>query len=436
MSESNKDQQIESLEEKVTHLSRMLVKSFGYADQDPDTFLQNARRTTEAICRFMYTKELGEPKGKMMLNDYGRELLQKKIIPDKIGILIGTIQTYGNYAAHAQDDLSEATREWIAPCQTALASLTNWFFLEYLKGNVPNELLTPIQSFAEPTGHGHTAHSSSVASAPKKTNLTPILLVGAAVLVLGTAAFYFINKSNTAPIVKADETPITSSDNVVKQQEDMVNNLNSTAPVEDTKRIAILYFDNGSDNAELSRLRKGLADMLISDLSKIKMLNVIERARLEEILKEQKLNNSKEFDASTASKVGKLLGVQYILTGAFFDIMGSMRMDARIIDVETGKIIKSEGIDGPTTTFFDLEKKLVVKIAGGLNVDIADANTSTASEKQTSLSYETSLLYSDGLNQLDKGEKAKAIETFKKVLQKNPDFVPAQQALNKLMINA
>ena len=84
MSDSNKDQQIESLEEKVTHLSRMLVKSFGYADQDPDTFLQNARRTTEAICRFMYTKELGEPKSRMMLNDYGRELLQKKIIPDKI----------------------------------------------------------------------------------------------------------------------------------------------------------------------------------------------------------------------------------------------------------------------------------------------------------------------------------------------------------------
>jgi TolB-like protein len=263
-----------------------------------------------------------------------------------------------------------------------------------------------------------------------------LLLVVAVVLVIGIAAFYFINQSkNTAP-VKADETPITSSDNVVKQQEDMVNNLNSNTPAIDAKRIAILYFDNGSDNAELSRLRKGLADMLISDLSKVKMLNVIERARLEEILKEQKLNNSKEFDASTASKVGKLLGVQYILTGAFFDIMGSMRMDARIIDVETGKIIKSEGIDGPTNTFFDLEKKLVVKIAGGLSVDLVDTNTNSSTEKQTSLSYETSLLYSDGLNQLDKGEKAKAIETFKKVLQKNSDFVPAQQALNKLMINA
>ena len=214
----------------------------------------------------------------------------------------------------------------------------------------------------------------------------------------------------------------------------LVNNLNSTTPNADAKRIAILYFDSGSDNAELSRLRKGLADMLISDLSKVKMLNVIERARLEELLKEQKLNNSKEFDPATASKVGKLLGVQYILTGSFFDMLGSMRIDARIIDVETGKIIKSEGIDGATNTFFDLEKKLVVKIAGGLNVDLAVEKTNIASSKETSLSYETSLLFSDGLEQMDKGETSKAIDTFKKVLQKNPDFLPAKQALNKLTV--
>jgi TolB-like protein len=357
MSETNKDQQIESLEEKVTHLSRMLVKSFGYADQDPDTFLQNARRTTEAICRFMYTKELGEPKSRMMLNDYGRELLQKKIIPDKIGILIGTIQTYGNYAAHAQDDLSEATREWIAPCQTALASLTNWFFLEYLKGNVPNELITPVQSYAESNG-GRNTNIPSATVTQKKSPLVPILLVSIIVLIGGIAATFYINKNSTEVVIPSQQAT-NATENSVNQEEAIVDNLNSVTPNADAKRIAILYFDNGSDNAELSRLRKGLADMLISDLSKIKMLNVIERARLEEILKEQKLNNSKEFDASTATKVGKLLGVQYILTGAFFDLMGSMRMDARIIDVETGKIIKSEGIDGQTNTFFDLEKKLV-----------------------------------------------------------------------------
>ncbi len=431
MTEENKDPRIESLEEKVTHLSRMLVKSFGYADQDPDTFLQNARRTTEAVCRFIYMKEIGEPKGKMMLNDYGRELLNKKIIPDRMGILIGTIQTYGNYAAHAQEDLSETTREWIAPCQTALASLTNWFFLEYLKGNVPNELSAPVHNYSETLAQPVNAQAPAVSE--KKKSRTLFFIIGALFIVIGLLIIYFNFKGTKNAQDKPAELTTSASDKAVKQQDEIVNKLNEAAPNPGAKRIAVVYFDNGSDNPELSRLRKGLADMLISDLSKIKMLNVIERARLEEILKEQKLNNSKDFDAATASKVGKLLGVQYILTGSFFDLMGSLRVDARIIDVETGKIMKSEGVDGPSNTFFDLEKKLVVKIAGGLNVDLA-AETAAASKTQTSLSYETALQYSDGLDQMDKGETSKAIEILKKVLEKNSDFLPAQQALNKLNV--
>ena len=430
MADDNKDPRIESLEEKVTQLSRMLVKSFGYADQDPDTFLQNARRTTEAICRFIYIKEIGEPKSKMMLNDYGRELLNKKIIPDRIGILIGTIQTYGNYAAHAQDDLSETTREWIAPCQTALASLTNWFFLEYLKGNVPNELVSPVHSFAEAAIDGN----AKITKVPvKKASLPVILTIIVAVVAIGLIAFYFnFKQTPNVPMIPAVPA-ISANPNTVQQQDEVVNKLNEATPNPDAKRIAIIYFDNGSDNKELSRLRKGLADMLISDLSKIKMLNVIERARLEEILKEQKLNNSKEFDASTATKVGKLLGVEYILTGSFFEIVGSLRIDARMIDVETGKIVKSDGVDGATNSFFDLEKKLVVKIASGLNVDMT-AENSVDTQPKAPLTYETSLLYSDGLDLMDKGETSKAIETFKKVLTKNPDFLPAQRALQKLSV--
>jgi len=439
MTENEKGPIIESLEEKVTHLSRMLVKSFGYADQDPDTFLQNARRTTEAICRFIYIKEIGEPKGKMMLNDCGRELLNKKIIPDRIGILIGTIQTYGNYAAHAQDDLSEVTREWIAPCQTALASLTNWFFLEYLKGNVPNELVSPVHSYSEPA----TESKKQTSKVPvKKTFSVLIVTTTLIVILVGLMIFYFNFKSNQKVQVPPLDKTTISTDIVTKQQDEVVNKLNEVTPNADAKRIAVIYFDNGSDNKELSRLRKGLTDMLISDLTKIKMLNVVERARLEEILKEQKLNNSKEFDASTATKVGKLLGVEYILTGSFFELMGSLRIDARIIDVETGKIIKSDGVDGATPTFFDLEKKLVVKIANGLNVDMDVSNVETSSKEasgtkakaKASLSYASSLLYSDGLDLMDKGETTKAIESFKKVLEKNPDFLPAQQALNKLNV--
>jgi hypothetical protein len=104
--------------ERIKALSRMLIKSFSYAEADPDTFLLNARKTTETICKFIYNKEIGdESSKKLMLNDLGRVLVNQKVIPERIGILVGTIQTYGNYGSHAQDDLSETSHDWIAPCQ-------------------------------------------------------------------------------------------------------------------------------------------------------------------------------------------------------------------------------------------------------------------------------------------------------------------------------
>ena len=52
---------------------------------------------------------------------------------------------------------------------------------------------------------------------------------------------------------------------------------------------------------------------------------------------------------------GKLLGAQIILTGGYFEMMGSLRIDARFIDVETGKILKSDGVDGASSSFFKIQ---------------------------------------------------------------------------------
>ena len=116
--------------------------------------------------------------------------------------------------------------------------------------------------------------------------------------------------------------------------------LNARTKDVNAKRLAIIYFDNSGDDPSIDKLKKGLADMLITDLSNISMLNIVERDKLEAILKEQKLSNSKQFDPNTAAKVGKLLGAQIILTGGYFEMMGSLRIDARFIDVESGKKLK------------------------------------------------------------------------------------------------
>ena len=200
----------------------------------------------------------------------------------------------------------------------------------------------------------------------------------------------------------------------------------------DQKTIAILYFDNSSNNAQLDPLKKGLADMLISDLSNLNMLRVVEREKLEEVMAELKLSSSKDFDAGTRQKLGKLLGAETILFGSYFEMIGQFRMDARIVKTETGEILKSEGVSGATADFMKLEKQLVWKIARGLDVRFSDKEEAAimASEQ---VSYQATLAYADGLELFDNGDKPGALVKFKEALELSPSFDRARTMVDRLM---
>lgn len=125
------------------------------------------------------------------------------------------------------------------------------------------------------------------------------------------------------------------------------------------KKVAIISFDNSSGKeSEYGDLGGPLRDMLTSDLKDVKNLTMVDRQALEKLLTEQNLNNSKSFDQATATKLGKLLGAEIIITGTYFEFLGSLRVDAKCINVETGEIAFSVGVDGAREKFFDLKKTL------------------------------------------------------------------------------
>jgi TolB-like protein len=128
------------------------------------------------------------------------------------------------------------------------------------------------------------------------------------------------------------------------------------------QRIAILGFDNTGKVSEYGDLGDPLRDMLTTDLADVKNLTMVDRQALEKVLTEQKLNNSKNFDLGTATKIGKLLGAQIILTGTYFEMYGSLRIDAKFINVETGQIVFSIGSEGLRQKFFEIKKDLANKI--------------------------------------------------------------------------
>ena len=74
--------------------------------------------------------------------------------------------------------------------------------------------------------------------------------------------------------------------------------------------------DKSSHSHSWQNVGTGVAEMLVSALADTKKYTLIEREKLEAVLAEQKLGASGAVTAQTAAKIGRLLGAQYIVTGA------------------------------------------------------------------------------------------------------------------------
>ena len=89
------------------------------------------------------------------------------------------------------------------------------------------------------------------------------------------------------------------------------------------KRVAVLNFDYGTvrSNAQAifgtdQDVGKGISDMLVQKLVQDGKYSVIERNALDKVLGEQNFSNSDRADASTAAKIGRILGVDAIIIGS------------------------------------------------------------------------------------------------------------------------
>lgn len=81
-----------------------------------------------------------------------------------------------------------------------------------------------------------------------------------------------------------------------------------------------------------------LAEELVTDLFMAGNLEIVERSLLDKVMAELKLNQSGAIDPDTAKQVGKIAGVEAIVTGSITDLQSYVGVNCRLIDTETGKI--------------------------------------------------------------------------------------------------
>jgi TolB-like protein len=207
--------------------------------------------------------------------------------------------------------------------------------------------------------------------------------------------------------------------------------------------LAVLYFDYSGKTEEMGLLRKGLAQMLISDLSDLDGVRIVERERLQDVIAELELNQTTKIDKQTAARIGKLLGAKYLVLGGYFDLMGTLRVDARVIETETGRVVRSFGAVGKPEEFLILETKLAGDLHKLLTSDAledfkARPRTRTGAATPTKrrpkkLTTATAVRYGKALDAKDRGDKEEAKRELEGVLAEAPDFTIAAADLDALM---
>lgn len=192
--------------------------------------------------------------------------------------------------------------------------------------------------------------------------------------------------------------------------------------------IAILYFENKGQNAELNPLQKGLAEMVITDLSKVKSLKVVERIRLHEMMQELNLGETDLVDQRTAPRLGKLLGAYRLVKGSFFELTGdNINIDAFVARTRTGELDVTTNISGRMENFFRMEKDLVFKIIADLKITLTDEERQSILEIPTE-NFFAFLQYSRGLDYEDRGLYTQAFQSYSQAASSDPGFSQAKSS--------
>lgn len=109
-------------------------------------------------------------------------------------------------------------------------------------------------------------------------------------------------------------------------------------------KVAVMDFQLQGEGYETEDMGSIVAEWFITALVKEGRFDVVERALLNKILQEQKLGMSGVVDESSATKIGKLLGVGVIISGSVLKLENILEVNARIIDVESASIIAAENV--------------------------------------------------------------------------------------------
>ena len=186
---------------------------------------------------------------------------------------------------------------------------------------------------------------------------------------------------------------------------------NKPLALPDKPSIAVLPFQNMSGDPEQEYFADGMAEDIITALSRFKALFVIAR------------NSSFTYRgrAVDVRQVGRELGVRYVLEGSVRKAANRVRITGQLVDTATGAHLWADHFDGTLDDIFDLQDQLTATIVGAIAPRVEQAEIERTKRKPTDRldAYD---YYLRGVAGLNIRRAAEARKLFLKAVELDPSF--------------
>jgi len=198
------------------------------------------------------------------------------------------------------------------------------------------------------------------------------------------------------------------------------------------KTIAVLNFENKTGMAELNPLQKGLAFMLITDLSTVRDLHVVERVKMQALMEEMGLGQSGLVESGDTPETGRLLGAKWIVGGDILALaQAPLYIHSSLLDVPDEQVLGQPTAEGILDNFFEIEKTLLFNIIDLLKVELTQEERIRL-ERPLSLNTKALLDLFKAIDASDEGNYEQAEQYYKSAIKKDAQLTTAEANLMEL----
>jgi adenylate cyclase len=185
-------------------------------------------------------------------------------------------------------------------------------------------------------------------------------------------------------------------------------------PLPDKPSIAVLPFDNMSGDPEQEYFSDGISEDLTTALSRFDGLFVIAR------------NSAFTYkgEAVDVKRVGRELGVRYVLEGSVRRAGERVRVNAQLVDAEVDRHVWAERFDRQMDDIFELQDDIVASIAAtvGPEITLAEIERARGKRPDTLDAWDHYLRAIAAYHKTTKDDVAEAISLLNKAIEVEPDF--------------